>query len=665
MDASTVRKRIKELTDLINKYNRYYYVENQPLISDGEYDALLQELVNLEKMYPQFRQPDSPTQRVGGEVLSEFQTVIHKVPMLSIENTYSEKELLDFDRRVREQAGSEKVEYVVELKIDGVAVSLIYQKGLFHLGATRGDGWQGDDITHNLKTVKTLPLSISYEKTLEVRGEIYMRKDDFEKLNRERLENGEEVFANPRNAAAGSLKLLDSSLVARRNLQLFVYAGLMEETVATHWEVLNFLSRLGFPVNPHRSLVKDIGQVVKLCQLWAEEKNKLPYGIDGLVVKVNSLRLQNLLGTTSKSPRWVVAYKFPAEQVTTVLKDVVVQVGRTGVLTPVAILEPVQLAGTTVSRATLHNFEEIKRLGLKIGDRVFVEKGGEVIPKIVKAVIQSRTGQEKEIKVPANCPVCGSQVIRDENQVALRCPNVSCPAQVKERIVHFASRAAMDIEGLGESRVALLVDRGLLKDYADIYSLRFEDLVHLEGMGEKSTINLLQAIQASKKQPLSRLIFALGIRHIGSHASQILAKRFGSLDKLAQASEEQLSQIPEIGPVMAASISAFFSNQANNRVLAKLVAAGVNTKEEKIPTSDVLRGKTFVITGTLSGYTREELITLISSLGGKVTDSVSRKTDYLICGQNPGSKLQKARSLNVPIINENQLEQLLRQKPET
>lgn len=665
MDASTVRKRIKELTDLINKYNRYYYVENQPLISDGEYDALLQELINLEKKYPQFRQPDSPTQRVGGEVLSEFQTVTHKVPMLSIENTYSEKELIDFDRRVQEQAGNEKVEYVVELKIDGVAVSLIYQQGLFHLGATRGDGWQGDDITQNLKTVKTLPLSIPYEKNLEVRGEIYMRKDDFEKLNRERLENGEEVFANPRNAAAGSLKLLDSSLVARRNLQLFVYAGLMEETVRTHWEVLNFLSRLGFPVNPHRSLAKDIGQVVKLCQLWAEEKNKLPYGIDGLVVKVNSLRLQNLLGVTSKSPRWVVAYKFPAEQVTTVLKDVVVQVGRTGVLTPVAILQPVQLAGTTVSRATLHNFEEIKRLGLKIGDRVFVEKGGEVIPKIVKAVIQSRTGQEKEIKAPVNCPVCGSQVIRDESQVALRCPNVSCPAQVKERIVHFASRAAMDIEGLGESRVALLVDRGLLKDYADIYSLRFEDLVNLEGMGEKSTINLLQAIQASKKQPLSRLIFALGIRHIGSHASQILAKRFGSLDKLASASEEQLSQIPEIGPVMAASISAFFSNQANRQVLAKLVAAGVNTKEEKIPTTNVLGGKTFVITGTLSGYTREELIRLISSLGGRVTDSVSRKTDYLICGQDPGSKLEKARSLNIPIINENQLEQLLRQKPET
>ncbi|HOL66891.1 MAG TPA: NAD-dependent DNA ligase LigA, partial [bacterium] len=499
MDAASVRKRIKELTELINRYNRFYYVENQPLVSDSEYDALLAELAALEKQYPQFRQPDSPTLRVGGEVLEGFQTVTHRVPMLSIDNTYSEEELTAFDRRVREQSGLESVEYVVELKIDGVAVSLIYQNGIFHSGATRGDGWHGDNITANLRTVKTLPLSIPFQEDLEVRGEIYLRKDDFEKLNQERLKNGEEPFANPRNAAAGSLKLLDSSIVARRNLHLFVYAGLLEKPPETHWRILDFLAELGFPVNPHRRKVQGIDRVIEICRDWEKRRFSLPYGIDGLVIKVNSLRWQEALGTTSKSPRWAVAFKFQAEQVTTTLEDVLIQVGRTGVLTPVAKLTPVQVSGTTVSRATLHNFDEIRRLGLKIGDRVFVEKGGEVIPKIVKAVVQTRTGKERDIEIPENCPVCSSRVVQDENGVALRCPNVACPAQVKERIIHFASRTAMDIEGLGESRVALLVDKGLLKDYGDIYSLKFEDIVNLEGLGEKSARNLLSAIEASKQ----------------------------------------------------------------------------------------------------------------------------------------------------------------------
>ncbi|MCM8769674.1 MAG: NAD-dependent DNA ligase LigA [Candidatus Omnitrophica bacterium] len=653
------RERIKELTELINRYNHYYYVENQPLVSDSEYDQLLAELMDLEKQYPQFRLPDSPTQRVGGEILSEFKTVRHQVPMLSIDNTYSEQELRDFDRRIRELIRTQTVEYVVELKIDGVAVSLIYENGLFQLGATRGDGWQGDDITANLRTVKTLPLSIKHRERLEVRGEVYMRKDDFERLNRTRIEKGEEPFANPRNAAAGSLKLLDSSLVAKRNLQLFVYAGLLKSQPATHWEVLHFLKQLGFPVNPHGRMVKNIEEVLHLCQSWEKTKDSLPYNIDGLVIKVNCLKTQELLGATSKSPRWVVAFKFPAEQATTILEDVIIQVGRTGVLTPVAKLKPVPVSGTIVSRATLHNFDEIMRLGLKIGDRVFVEKGGEVIPKIVKAVIQVRSGAEKEILVPRNCPVCGSQVVKDEKGVALRCPNVTCPAQVKERIIHFASRGAMDIEGLGESRVTLLVDRGLLKDYGDIYSLRLHDIVNLEKMGEKSARNLLLAIQGSKKRPLSRLIFALGIRHVGAHSSEILASHFRSLERLSQADEETLAAIPEIGPVMAASIRAFFANQANVQVLEKLHKAGVTTIEETQPESNLLGGKIFVITGTLSRYTREEAARLLSSRGGRVSESVSRKTDYLVCGENPGSKLEKARSLKIPVITEEELEKML------
>ncbi len=662
MDAASVRKRIKELTELINRYNRFYYVENQPLVSDSEYDALLAELAALEKQYPQFRQPDSPTLRVGGEVLEGFQTVTHRVPMLSIDNTYSEEELTAFDRRVREQSGLESVEYVVELKIDGVAVSLIYQNGIFHSGATRGDGWHGDNITANLRTVKTLPLSIPFQEDLEVRGEIYLRKDDFEKLNQERLKNGEEPFANPRNAAAGSLKLLDSSIVARRNLHLFVYAGLLEKPPETHWRILDFLAELGFPVNPHRRKVQGIDRVIEICRDWEKRRFSLPYGIDGLVIKVNSLRWQEALGTTSKSPRWAVAFKFQAEQVTTTLEDVLIQVGRTGVLTPVAKLTPVQVSGTTVSRATLHNFDEIRRLGLKIGDRVFVEKGGEVIPKIVKAVVQTRTGKERDIEIPENCPVCSSRVVQDENGVALRCPNVACPAQVKERIIHFASRTAMDIEGLGESRVALLVDKGLLKDYGDIYSLKFEDIVNLEGLGEKSARNLLSAIEASKQRPLSRLIFALGIRHIGAHASELLARHFRTLENLARAAEEELSRISEIGPVMAASLRAFFANPTNQQVLKKLVAAGVNTEEEiTSPEETPLQGKTFVITGTLSRYTREEVTRLITSLGGRVTDTVSRRTDYLVCGENPGSKLDRARALKVPVLTEPQLEEFLDQ----
>ena len=659
-------EKIDKLIKLLNYYNYKYYVENNPVVSDYEYDKLYHQLLELEKKYPQFIKPYSPTQRVGGQPLKEFKTVQHKIPMLSIDNTYSSDELIEFDKRVKRMADVEYVDYVVELKYDGVAVSLIYEDGKFTLGASRGDGFRGDDITENLKTVKTIPLYIPYKKPIEVRGEVYMRKDDFEKLNREREKNGEQLFANPRNATAGSLKLLDSKEVAKRNLQLFVYQGIVGNNYKNHWDVMNFLKELGFPVSPHMKHAENIKEVIDYCKEWEEKRFSLPYNIDGMVVKVNSLSLQEKLGTTTKSPRWVVAYKFPAEQVSTIIKDVTVQVGRTGTLTPVAILEPVEISGTIVSRATLHNFDEIKRLGVKIGDRVFVEKGGEIIPKIVKVIPEARDGDEKDIPVPEKCPVCGSPVIKDTGEVAIRCPNVRCPAQVKERIIHFASKNAMDIEGLGEQWVNIFVDKGLLSDYGDIYYLKYEDLINLERMGDKSVKNLLNAIEDSKNRPLSRLIFALGIRYIGTHASEILAENFSSIDHLAEATFDQLSSIDEIGPVMAESIVEFFKNEENLRVIEKLKKAGVKTsrEEKEIEKKDVLSGLTFVITGTLKNYTRDEITDYIKSLGGKVSSSVSKKTDYIICGEEPGSKLQRGKQLGIKIISEEEFEQLVKERTE-
>ncbi|MCD6407740.1 NAD-dependent DNA ligase LigA, partial [bacterium] len=649
--STNPQKRIEELVKLLNYYNYMYYVENNPVVSDYEYDQLYRELVELEKKYPEYIRPDSPTQKVGGEPLKEFRTVEHRIPMLSIENTYSPDELIEFDKRIKRMAKVDEIDYVVELKYDGVAVSLIYEDGKFVLGASRGDGIRGDDITENLKTIKTLPLTIKYTEPLEVRGEVYMRKDDFERLNEERKEKGEVLFANPRNATAGSLKLLDPKIVAQRNLQLFIYQGFVER-YKTHWEILNFLKELGFPVSPHRKHVENIEGVIEYCKEWEEKRFSLPYNIDGMVVKVNSIELQNKLGATTKNPRWVVAYKFPAEQVTTILKDVIVQVGRTGTLTPVAILEPVQISGTIVSRATLHNFDEIERLGVKIGDRVFVEKGGEIIPKVVKVVKEVRTGKEKDIPVPTHCPVCGSPVVKDEAEVAIRCPNIRCPAQVKERIIHFASRDAMDIEGLGEKWVNIFVDKGLLSDYGDIYYLQYEDLINLERMADKSVRNLLDAIEKSKNRPFANLIYALGIRHIGIHASEILAQHYASIDELSNAKFEQLSSIDEIGPIMAESIVEFFKNEENMKVIEKLRKAGVKMEREKeeIEKKEILAGLTFVITGTLKNYTRNEITEYIKKLGGKVSSSVSRNTDFLICGEDPGSKLDKAKQLGVKII---------------
>ncbi len=657
-----MEKRIKELVKLLNYYNYMYYVENNPVVSDTEYDRLYRELADLELKYPHLQKENSPIRKVGGEPQEGFAPVEHSIPMLSIDNTYSKEELESFDSRLKKAAGiTSDIEYVVELKYDGVAVSLIYRNGKLERAASRGDGQRGDDITENVRTIKTLPLVIDYINPVELRGEIYMRKDDFARLNAERKKEGQPLFANPRNATAGSLKNLDARTVAARNLQVFIYQSFTEKEHQTHWENLQFIRRTGFPVNSSNMLAKNISDVIDYCSSWQGKKHILPYNIDGMVIKVNSLALQRKLGTTSKSPRWAVAYKFPAEQVTTTLEDVIVQVGRTGMLTPVAQLVPVQLGGTTVSRATLHNFEEVERLSLRIGDRVLIEKGGEIIPKIVKNIPEARNGTEREITIPATCPVCNSRTVRDEKEVAVRCPNIRCPAQVKERILHFASRKAMDIDGLGEQWVNIFVDKGILSDCADIYYIRSEQLLNLEGMAEKSAANLLEGIEKSKNRPLSRLIFGLGIRHIGTRASEILAEKFSSLDMLAETDADTLSSINEIGPVMAESITVFFSLDENMQVIEKLRKAGVNTsmqQKEKLHNS-LFMERTFVVTGTLKNYTRTGISELIRKQGGKVTNTLSGKTDYLVVGSEPGSKLQKARKLNVRIIDEEEFKKMI------
>jgi len=648
------QERMEQLYRLIERHNRLYYIENAPEISDAEYDRLMKELKELEQQYPHLVREDSPTRRVGGGVLEEFVTVEHARPMLSIENTYDENEIREFHQRVIRILNHEP-EYVTELKIDGVAVSLLYENGRFVRAITRGDGIRGDDITANARTVRVLPLLISYREKLEVRGEIFMARNDFERINKERALSGEPLFANPRNAAAGTLKHLDPQEVARRNLRLFVYAGFPAVALSTHWETLEFLSRLGFPVNPHR-VCGNLEKAIAACREWEKRRFELPYPIDGMVIKVNSIRDQDILGATSKSPRWVVAYKFPATQETTVIEDIVVQVGRTGILTPVAILRPVHLAGTTVSRATLHNFDEIARLDVRIGDTVFVEKSGEIIPKVVKVVKEARTAKVRPVPVPLKCPVCGSDVVKDPEEVAIRCPNVGCPAQVKERIIHYAERKAMDIEGLGEKVVDLLVEHLGVRDYGDLYYLKPEQIAALDRMGEVSGANLVASIQKSKTRPLPNFIYGLGIRHIGSRTAEILANHFASLDDLAGADENVLSAIPEIGPTTARSIREFFTNRRNLAILEKLRAAGVQfKKQESSAGPGPLSGKTFVLTGTLKRFTRQEATQRLAQLGARVSETVSRKTSFVVAGEKPGSKLEKARNLGVRVIGEDEL----------
>ncbi|MCM8827799.1 MAG: NAD-dependent DNA ligase LigA [Candidatus Omnitrophica bacterium] len=655
------RKRIEELYKLIEYYDRKYFIENNPVISDQEYDNLMHQLSDLENRYPEFAKLDSPTKRVGGKPIDEFKTVEHEIPMLSIDNTYNDQEIREFDRRVRKALGRE-VEYFCELKIDGVAVSLIYEKGALMRGATRGDGFVGDDITENIKTIRNIPLSVPVNEKFEVRGEVYMSKSDFERLNREKINSGEEPFANPRNATAGSLKLLNPKEVTRRRLRFFVYGGLFfGKNLPAQAETLKFLEAMGFPVNSERMAARKIEDVIEFCKKWEKKRDELPYAIDGIVIKVNSVRDQELLGSTLKSPRWAVAYKFPAEQATTTIKNIIVQVGRTGALTPVAILEPVHLAGTKVTRASLHNFDEIQRLDVRIGDRVFVEKAGEIIPKIVKVIKETRTGQEIQVNPPEKCPVCGSSVVRDKDEVAYRCPNVGCPAQAKERILHFGSRKAMNIQGLGQRIVDVLVDTNLVRDYGDLYSLKPEQLEKIERMGEISSRKLIENIQSSKNAPFQNFIYALGIRHIGERASEILAENFVSIEDLRRTDEKKIAGIAEIGPEAARSIKEFFDNPENNEVIEKLGKAGVSMENKQpVKKQGKLSGVRFVITGTLENHTREEMKTELNRHGARVSENISRETDYLITGKNPGSKLEKARNLGIKIITEEEATKIIR-----
>jgi DNA ligase (NAD+) len=667
MKKDDIRKEIEKLREEIRRHDRLYYVEDAPVISDQEYDGLMKRLLHLERAHPEFITPDSPTQRVGGEPTKEFPVVRHIVPMLSMDNTYSADELMEFDKRVRKNLKRDAVEYVVELKIDGVSISLLYKDGAFVRGATRGDGLNGDDISNNLKTIRSIPLAFSKEagslpRLIEVRGEAYMTKGAFEAINSQKEKLGEELFANPRNACAGSLKLLDPRLVAKRHLDIFIWGhGHVEGmNFKTHFEVLEYLRKAAFRTSPHIKKCADIKEVIKYCDSWEERRKKLDYSTDGMVIKVNDLGDREVLGVTSKSPRWMIAYKFPAERALTKLEDIIVQVGRTGAITPVAVLKPVHLSGTTVSRATLHNFDEIERLGVMIGDMVYVEKSGEIIPKILGVAKEKRTGREKKFAVPIKCPVCGSRLVKAQEEVAVRCENVSCRAQIKESILHFASRDAMDIEGMGEAIVDQLVEKGMVKDYGDIYSLKFEDVEELERMAAKSAENLMNAIDESKGRDLNRLIYALGIKHVGERAAWILAEYFNSVEKVASADVDELTGIREVGPVMAQSIYRFFQNRENLKMLKKLKDAGVRVTRSKSKTEPegAFSGKTVVLTGTLKSFTRSEAEELIRRLGGRPSSSVSKDTDLVVAGEEPGSKLDKAKALGVRVIDENEFRKM-------
>jgi DNA ligase (NAD+) len=663
---SEAKKRVEELRELIRVYDYKYYVLAEPLISDYEYDMLVTELEQIELSHPELITSDSPTQRVGKDLTKEFKSVTHKVPMLSLANSYSEKELFDFDRRVREGLlADEEIEFVVEYKIDGASVSINYIDGALITAATRGDGFTGEEITANVKTIKSVPLRFKKNKNIlyklnniEVRGEIFMTVEDFKKLNEQREKKGEKLFANPRNSAAGTLKMQDPRAVALRPLNIFAYVLIStEEDFNTHHENLQILKELGFNVNPETKLCKNINEVLEYCRVLEEKRSSLLYEVDGVVIKVNSIRQQKILGNIAKSPRWAIAFKFKAKQAFTKLNDITWSVGRTGVVTPVAELEPVLLAGSTISRATLHNIDEIRRKDIRKNDTVIIEKGGDVIPKVVAVVLEKRDENSLPTQPPLNCPVCGASLFQPENEVAYYCENTECPAQEKGRLEHFASRGAMDIEGLGEALVDLLVDKGFLKSYADIYDLKIkrEDLIQIERFGEKSVDNLLTAIEASKSQPFARVLFALGIRYVGSGAAKKLAEHFNSIDDLINAEGEEITAINEIGPSISGSVLKFFSNGSNKAIIKRLKEHQLNFKaEKKIASETFFNGKTFVLTGVLSSFSREEAGDRINALGGKVTSSISKKTNFVIAGENVGSKLAKAKSIGVAVMNENE-----------
>lgn len=667
--AKSLANEIEKLRNEIRRHEDLYYVQDSPEISDLEYDQLLEKLQKLEQAHPELITPDSPTQRVGGRPAEGFPEVVHRRPMLSLDNSYNIDELRAFDERCRKLADGRPLEYVTELKIDGLSLSLQYERNVLTRGVTRGDGRIGEDVTQNARTIRSVPLRLKSEAEeidgeVEVRGEVFIPLEVFWKTNAEREEQGEPRFANPRNAAAGAIRQLDSRLVARRKLDMFAYDLLINgrKPFGTHWECLNWLEQAGFRVNSHRKLCTSIDEVIDFADEKEKLRDELGYEIDGLVVKVNSTALQDDFGTTQKAPRWAIAYKYPARQASTQVLSIVVQVGRTGALTPVANLEPVFLAGTTVSRATLHNEDEIERLGLKIGDWVMIEKSGEIIPKVLSVIKSKRTGKEKPFKPPTHCPVCGGEISRPEGEVVARCVAADCSAQLVGRLLHFASRRAMRIEGLGDVLAIQMVEANLVKDVGDLYSLTLEQVVNLPRMAKKSATNLLEQIEASKSRDLPSLVYALGIRHVGERTAGILARQFGSLERLAKASAEELDDIPEIGLTVAQSVRDWFDDDGNRKLCDRLRQAGVKTELEK-PGSEVLDerfvGKQFVLTGKMESFTRDEAAALIESRGGRVNSSVSKKTDYVIAGEEAGSKLDKATELGVTVIDEKEFKKMM------
>ncbi|MBU1260617.1 MAG: NAD-dependent DNA ligase LigA [Planctomycetes bacterium] len=656
-------QKIKSLRQQIRKHDYLYYVLNQPRIPDQKYDKLFSELKNLEQRHPELITPDSPTQRVSGRPIEGFEQVKHSSEMLSIDNTYSADELRDFDQRVAKGLGTKNYSYIVELKIDGVAMSLRYEKGLLVLGATRGDGSKGDNVTNNIRTIKAIPLSLDGDvpDVLEVRGEVYMPKKAFEKLNEEKEQQEQALFANPRNAAAGSLKLLDAKITAQRKLSFFAYSlGQTSIPFAkTHYESLEKFKKIGLPVNPNIKKADNIEQVIEICDQWEKRRFKLDYQIDGMVIKIDSLDQREILGATGRAPRWCISYKFAAEQAKTKVLSIDVQVGKTGILTPVANFEPVLLAGTTVKRASLHNFDEIDRLDVREGDTVMIEKAGEIIPQVIEVKKEQRHKDAKPFRPPVKCPVCGSKVQKDEDGVYIRCASPSCPAQLKEKLRYFAGRDQMDIENLGPALIEQLVDKGLVQDFADLYKLDIFALASLERMAQKSAQNVLDGIEKSKSQPLARLLAALGIRHIGIQNAEILARQFDSIEKIKKATVEELTQIEQIGPVLAKSIYEYFHDSNNLKIIDKLITAGVNPKQKQTKHSDKLAGKTFVVTGTLENFSRSQIEQAIKDNSGKVSSSVSKKTDYVLAGTEAGSKLDKAQQLGVKIIDKKQFLEMI------
>lgn len=668
--AKSPAKEIEKLRKEILRHEELYYVKNAPEISDLDYDRLIERLQELETANPELLTPDSPTQRVGGRPAEGFAEIVHRTPMLSLDNSYNIDELRAFDERCRKLADGRPIEYVAELKIDGLSLSLQYEASVLTRGVTRGDGRIGEEVTQNARTIRSIPLRFkpkakSIRGEIEVRGEVFISRNVFEKTNAEREEQGEPRFANPRNAAAGAIRQLDSRLVAKRKLDMFAYDVLAagKKPFTTHWEALNWLEAAGFRVNPNRALCQTIDEVIDFANEQEAKRDDLGYEIDGLVVKVNSTTQQDEFGATQKAPRWAIAYKYPARQASTQVLDIVVQVGRTGALTPVAILAPVVLAGTTVARATLHNEDEIERLGLKIGDWVMIEKSGEIIPKVLSVIESKRTGKEKDFVPPTVCPICNSPISRPEGEVVSRCVAADCPAQVKGALIHFASRRAMRIEGLGDVLVDLLVDGELVHDVADLYSLTVDQVAALPRLAQKSASNLIAQIEASKSRDLSNLIYALGIRHVGERNASILARQLGSLEKLSQASAKELDDIPEIGETVAQSVHDWFNDEGNRKLCERLRDAGVKTESEvssNVTLDERFAGKQFVLTGTLENYTRDEARALIEARGGRVNSSVSKKTDFVLAGEEAGSKLEKAQELGVTVLDEKEFQQMIK-----